>query len=43
MHHFLMRKRAVVLQNVVRRGAGRLHDCAGHQRQCRPQRRRALG
>ena len=43
MHHFLMRKRSVILQNVVRRRAGRLHDGAGHQRQRRPQCRRALG
>ena len=43
MHHFLMRKRSVVLQNVVRRGAGRLHDCAGHMCNGGPQRRRALG
>ena len=43
MHHFLMRKRAVVLQNVVRRGAGRLHDCAGHMRNGRPQCRGAFG
>ena len=43
MHHFLMRKRSVVLQNVVRRRAGRLHDGAGHMRNGRPQRRRALG
>ncbi len=43
MHHFLMRKRAVILQNVVRRRAGRFHDGACHMRNGRPQCRGALG
>ena len=43
MHHFLMRKRAVILQNVVRHRASRFHDGACHMRNGRPQCRGALG
>ena len=41
VRYFLMRKRAVILQNVVRHCACGFHDCARHMRNGRALRRRA--